>query len=40
VGEAVIMEWALFNRLDVYWIAGSFFANSAQAQMLAPRAKK
>lgn len=27
VGEAQIISWALFSRVDVYWIGGTFFGN-------------
>ncbi len=40
VGEATIIEWGLFNRLDLYWVAGTFFANLLQAQSIAAASKK
>ena len=40
VGEASIIEWGLFNRLNVYWISGTYFANPTEAKQLAPERKK
>lgn len=40
LGEATIIEWGLFNRLDVYWIGGRFFASPLQAEQVALAAKK
>ena len=40
VGEATIIEWGLFNRLNVYWISGTYFANPTEAKQLAPERKK
>jgi hypothetical protein len=40
VGEASMIEWALFNRIDAYWIGGTFFAELSQAKQLAPAKKK
>ncbi len=40
VGEAVIMSWALLNRLDVYWISGVLFAHLHLVQPIAQTEKE
>lgn len=40
LGETVILSWALLNRMDVYWIAGTFFAHLQAAEQIAHTEKK
>ncbi len=35
VGEALMLSWALFNRMDIYWIGGTFFARADDARQIA-----
>ena len=35
MGETVILSWALLNRLNVYWIAGHFFAHAYAVEAIA-----
>ncbi len=35
VSETQIIEWGFFNKMDVYWIGGTFFANPVDVKQLA-----
>lgn len=35
VGESQMLSWALFNRIDIYWIGGTFFARAGDARQIA-----
>ena len=30
--EQMILAWAIFNYIDAYWVAGTFFANLHKVQ--------
>lgn len=40
VGEAVILGWALLNRMDAYWAGGHFVARHEDADAIAQHEKK
>lgn len=40
VGEAVIIQWGIFNRLNVYWVGGTFFANPDEVAKIAASGPK
>lgn len=40
MGETVILSWAVTNRIDVYWIAGHFFAHEHAVMPIAHAEQK
>lgn len=40
VGEAQMISWAVFNRIDVYWIGGTFFGNQQLLKAIADGEKQ
>ncbi len=40
VGEAVMLGWAMFNRMDVYWVGGHFAARLEPASQIAKHEKQ